>query len=68
MLLIGFARIGVIRGIEPPHRARVGKTIIGAAGNWRATDDEGMAATASSGIPLNVFHVSAVVNATVTRS
>ena len=29
------------------------------AASWRATDDEGMAATASIGFPLNGFHVSA---------
>ena len=56
-----FARIGVMRALNR-HVERVfnpDRIIIGAAASRRATDDEGMAATASIGFPLNGFHVSA---------
>ena len=37
----------------------IARIIIGDAASWRAIDDEGMAAIASIGFPLNGFHVSA---------
>jgi hypothetical protein len=57
-----FARIGVMRALKRHVERRVRSIAQGhplGPPEWRATDDEGMAAIASIGFPLNGFHVSA---------